>query len=78
MESLSTITEPGLYVVTKTEGSPVELRRLDQIGLVPGMRVEILSCPQDGMMVLKVGGARLAIARGSGQSVWVRPKNAPR
>lgn len=70
--TLSEVTETGMYLVVKTEGSAPELRRLQQIGLIPGMRVEVVWCPQDDMMVIKVGNGRLALARGATSNVWVR------
>ena len=70
--NLSALHRPGIYMVTKTEGTDPELRRLNQIGLIPGMRVEAASCPSDGMMVLKIGGGRLALSRGAIGNVWVR------
>ena len=70
--NLSLLHRPGIYTVIKTEGTDPELRRLKQIGLIPGMRVEVSSCPSDGMMVLKVGGGRLALSRGAIGNVWVR------
>lgn len=70
--ALSEVTETGMYLVVKTEGSAPELRRLQQIGLVPGMRMEVVGCPRDGMMIIKVGNGRLALARGATGNVWVR------
>ncbi len=69
---LSDVTESGLYIVLKVEGSEVELRRLNQIGLMPGMRLEVVSSPQQDMMVVKVGGARMALSRGTTKNVWVK------
>lgn len=71
---LSKITEPGVYLVVKVEGAEPELRRFNQIGLMPGARLEVVSYPQDDMMVIKAGGGRMAVARGTTKNVWVRAR----
>lgn len=58
------------YMVEKVTGP--EQRRLSEMGFVEGARLEVINRAQQGMLVVKVGGSRLALARGMADHVWVR------
>lgn len=47
-------------------------RRLCELGFVEGAKIEVVNRTRPDMLVVKVGGARLALARGIADSVWVK------
>lgn len=49
-----------------------EQRRLCELGFVEGAQIEVVNRTRPDMLVVKVGGARLAMARGVADSVWVK------
>jgi ferrous iron transport protein A len=57
-------------------GMHVGLMRLEEMGLRPGARVEVLANEGFGPLLLKVGEARIAIGRGIAMQLRVRPVEA--
>lgn len=58
------------YFVDKVCGP--EQRRLCEMGLVEGAEISVTNRSHPGMFVIKVGGCRLALARGMADYVMVR------
>lgn len=58
------------YFVDRVNGP--DKRRLTELGLVEGAEVSVVNRSCNDMMVLKVGGSRLALARGMASHVWVK------
>lgn len=58
------------YCVDRVSG-PAQ-RRLCEMGLIEGAAIEVVNRARRDMMVVKVGGSRLALARGMADYVWVR------
>ena len=68
--ALSTAPVRSQYLIDKVTGP--EQRRLCEMGLVEGATVQIVNRATQGMLVVKVGGSRLALARGMADYVWVK------
>lgn len=49
-----------------------EQRRLSEMGFVEGAEVQIVNRACGDMMVVKIGGSRLALARGMADHVFVK------
>lgn len=62
-------TQPSYYV-DRVNGP--EKRRLCELGLVEGAEISVVNRSCNDMIVLKVGGSRLALARGMASHVWVK------
>lgn len=58
------------YMVDKVTGP--DQRRLSEMGFVEGARIVVVNRAREGMLVVKVGGSRLALARGMADFVWVK------
>lgn len=58
------------YMVDRVSGP--EQRRLSEMGLVEGAAIEVINRSNNGRVVVKVGGCRLALARGMADYVWVK------
>lgn len=58
------------YLVDRVSGP--EQRRLSEMGLVEGASIAVVNRASNGMLVVKVGGSRLALARGMADHVWVK------
>lgn len=58
------------YLVDRVSGP--DQRRLSEMGLVEGAAIEMVNRSNHGMVVVKVGGSRLALARGMADYVWVK------
>ncbi len=69
-EPLATATDRSQYLVHRVTGP--ERRRLCEMGLVEGAKVDVINRARPGMMIVKVGGSRLALARGMADYVMVR------
>lgn len=67
---LATAPESANYVIDKVTGP--DQRRLCEMGLVEGAQIKVVNRTREGMMVVKVGGSRLALARGMADYVLVR------
>lgn len=58
------------YMVDRVSGP--DQRRLSEMGLVEGAAIQVVNRSNSGMVVVKVGGCRLALARGMADFVWVK------
>lgn len=58
------------YMVDKVTGP--EQRRLSEMGFVEGAQVQVVNRASGDMMVVKIGGCRLALARGMADHVFVK------
>lgn len=68
--SLAEAPERRSYFVEKVSGA--DRGRLCEMGLVEGAEISIVNRARKDMMVVKIGGSRLALARGMADNVWVR------
>lgn len=67
---LATAPQRPNYMVDRVTGP--EQRRLCEMGLVEGAEIKVVNRTREGMLVVKVGGSRLALARGMADYVWVK------
>lgn len=67
---LATAPQRSSYLVDRVSGP--DQRRLCEMGLIEGAEIRIVNRAQRDMMVVKVGGSRLALARGMADHVWVK------
>lgn len=67
---LSQAPERGAYRIDRVSGP--DQRRLCEMGLVEGQPISIVQRPGRGMLVVKVGGCRLALAGDMADCVWVK------
>lgn len=58
------------YVVDRVVGC--DQRRLSEMGLVEGAEVSVINRSRGGMMVVKVGGCRLGLAKATADCVMVK------
>lgn len=58
------------YMVDRVSGP--DQRRLCEMGFVEGAQVQVVNRGSADMMVVKVGGTRLALARGMADHVFVK------
>ena len=68
--ALSEAPAKGVYYVDRVGGP--DQRRLCELGLVEGAEVVVVNRGSRDMLVVKVGGSRLALARGMADNVWVK------
>lgn len=68
--TLSKAPEKLAYIIDKVSGP--DQHRLSELGLVGGAKISVLSRCRDDMLVVKIGGCRMALARGMAEHVWVR------
>ncbi|MCD8140687.1 MAG: ferrous iron transport protein A [Planctomycetaceae bacterium] len=68
--SLAAAPERVSYMVEGVTGP--EQRRLSEMGFVEGARISVVNRTREGILVVKVGGSRLALARGMADYVMVR------
>lgn len=62
----------GAYMVENISGPDQQRLRLNELGIISGAPLSVLSCSREGMLVIKVGGSRMALTRGSTENSWVR------
>lgn len=67
---LAVAPERDAYCIERVSGP--EQRRLSEMGLVEGQEISVVNRARHGMMVVRVGGSKLAIARGMADHVWVK------
>lgn len=67
---LAKAPERKTYRIDRVSGP--EQRRLCELGLVEGQEISIVQRSRPTMMVVKVGGSRLALAREMSDHVWVK------
>lgn len=65
-----TCADGKCFSVQKIAGP--EQRRLCELGFVEGARIDVVNRARPDMLVVKVGGARLALARGIADSIYVK------
>lgn len=68
--ALSQAPAKSVYFVERVGGP--DQRRLCELGLVEGAEVMVVNRASADMLVVKVGGSRLALARGMADNVWVK------
>lgn len=68
--TLAEASERSEYRIDRVSGP--DQRRLCELGLVEGQAVTVVNKAQRGVLVVKVGGSRLALARGMADHVWVK------
>jgi Fe2+ transport system protein A len=69
-QPLAAAPERTSYYIDRVSGP--ERRRLCELGLVEGAEISVVNRSRHGMMVVKIGGSRLALARGMADYVWVK------
>lgn len=62
----------GTYIVEDVSGPDQQRLRLHELGIAVGAPLSVLSNAKQGMQVVKIGGSRLALSRGSTEHIWVR------
>lgn len=67
---LASAPQRSSYLLDRVSGP--EQRRLCEMGLVEGARIQVVNRASRDMLVIRVGGSRLALARGMADCVWVR------
>lgn len=74
--SLAEVAASGSYLVENISGpEPQRLRlrlRLNEMGIIAGARLSVIASSNQGMLVIKVGGSRMALSRGNTEHIWVR------
>lgn len=70
--ALIPLTSSTANTVTVKKISGPEQRRLCELGFVEGATIDIVNRARRDMIVVKVGGAKLALSRGIADSVWVK------
>ena len=68
--SLASAPERPNYMIDRVAGP--EQRRLCEMGFVEGAMVSVVNRARKGMLVVKIGGSRLALARGMADYVFVK------
>ncbi len=69
-QPLAIAPERESYFIDRVSGP--EQRRLCELGLVEGAEISVVNRSRQGMLVVKVGGCRLALARGMADYVYVK------
>ncbi len=69
-QPLAIAPERESYYIDRVSGP--EQRRLCELGLVEGAEISVVNRSRQGMLVVKVGGCRLALARGMADYVYVK------
>lgn len=67
---LTVAPERCSYCVDRVSGP--EKQRLCELGLVEGQEIAVVNRCRQGMMVVRVGGSRLALAGDMAKHVWVK------
>lgn len=67
---LTSTTGNSTFAIQKIAGP--DQRRLCELGFVEGSKIEVINRARPDMMVVRVGGARIALARGIADSIWVK------
>lgn len=69
---LTAASDQALYRIERVSGSESNRKRLNEMGLVSGAEVSVVNRANGGMVVVKLGGCRLALDRAMASSVWVK------
>ncbi|KRL98096.1 FeoA family protein [Liquorilactobacillus satsumensis] len=73
MESLARVNQKGKYIVTDILGNPRFVRRLNEIGMVVGVNLTVISTSQgESGMVIYLRGQRLALNHSVAALIVVR------
>lgn len=75
--SLMQAAPGGSYYVESVSGPDAQRHRMGEMGIVAGAPVSVVACTREGMLVVKVGGSRLALSKGMTENIWVQ-KNPTR
>ena len=67
--SRAAVGEP--FIIQHADSNPQVCRRLGELGVRPGQRVELLQRTAFGALVLGVGGMRIALDRATARSITV-------
>lgn len=67
---LATAPMRSSYLIERVSGP--DQRRLSEMGFVEGAEIQVVNRGSRDMIVVKVGGSRLALARGMADCVWVK------
>ncbi len=68
---LSEMPEGSFGVVIDIIGGRGRIRKLMELGVVPGVRIMVIRNPPYGPIIIKARGYNLAIGRGLAESVYV-------
>lgn len=71
---LAQIAPGGSYFVESVSAPEPQRLRLCEMGFIAGAPVSVIACSREGMLVVKVGGSRMALSRGTTEQIWVQPK----
>lgn len=58
------------YCIDRVRGP--EQKRLSELGLVEGTELSVVNRFSGGTVVVKIGGSRLALAKGMADCIWVK------
>ena len=70
--SLAQAVPGGSYYVESVSGPEQQRLRLCELGIVTGAPVSVVTCSREGMLVIKVGGSRMALSPGMTEHVFVQ------
>lgn len=71
--SLAQVDSCGAYRVESVDVPEEAYRlRLCEMGIIAGAPLSVIACPKEGMLVVKVGGSRMALSRGSIEHIQVQ------
>lgn len=70
--TLIPLTSSTANTVTVQKIAGPEQRRLCELGFIEGAKIDVVNRTCRDMIVVKIGGARLALSRGIADSVWVK------
>jgi len=59
-------------IVIDIKGGRGRLRKLMELGIVPGTRIVVIKNPPYGPLIIKTMGYNLAIGRGLAESIYVK------
>ena len=69
-----TLTAPGEVVtVAEVRAGWGAGRRLADMGLVPGIQIQVVNSQRHGPVIINLRGSRLALGRGIAQKILVQP-----
>lgn len=72
--TLSKVNAAGRYRIEDVSGNERDRHRLHEMGFVAGAPLEVVSCYSADMLVVKLGGCRMALSRGTTENVRVRSR----
>lgn len=69
--TLSQASPGESYYVESVSGPEQQRLRLSEMGVISGASVSVVTSANRGMLVVKVGGSRLALSQSMTEHVWV-------